>query len=221
MRRMAIASLMVAALVCAAGAGAQKKPKDEVMHAAMMQQFAEVKVALTQLSDRLTALEGELTRVKQQQVELMNEQRSSQTTIKTVDATLSQLRLTNEGSALSLRTDIAQIRTDLGNLTQAVQRALAAGMASGLSQPSSQAAPPIEGYILEVKENEVTINIGSQANVREGMSFAVFKASDPKGVQIGTIRVKQVLDDKNSRAEIIFKKPEVSAFEFSDVVRQM
>lgn len=219
MRRIIIPSLMVAALalICADGAAAQKKPKDEVMHAAMMQQFAEVKAALTQLNERVTVLEGELAKVKQQQAEVMNEQRASQTVIKTVDATLSQLRLTNEGSALSLRTDIAQIRTDLGNLTQAVQRVLAS--ASAAAQPSSAPVPQIEGYITDVKESEVTISLGSEVGAKQGMTLAVFSAETKR--QIGTIQIDVVLDGKNSRARIVHKNPEVAAFSFSDIVRPL
>jgi len=93
------------------------------------------------------------------------------------------------------------------------------------NQPAAQPAPApveqpvVEGYITAVDEQaqEVTINLGSSAGVREGSEFNVFKAGDPKR-EAGIIEVVQVIDANNSRAKVVFLRSGTQ-FEFSDIVR--
>jgi hypothetical protein len=75
----------------------------------------------------------------------------------------------------------------------------------------------LEGYVTAVEEDMVTINLGSNAGVKPGAQFNVFKSADPR-TTIGVAEVTQVIDSNNSRAKILFIRPEVR-LEFSDTVR--
>ena len=213
------------ALSLAVPAPAQQKPKDPVLQSAMMDSFSRVLTQLDQLSNRLAGIEAELAKVKQQQADLNTELRNAQTVLKTTDATLGQLRLSSEQGLFSLRTDLAQVRTDLMGLVASVRQNLAGSQPAAPSSPAAgttpaaPSTPGIEGYISEVGDKDVTISLGSKAGVKEGQRLGVYKANDPK-TQVGVVEVTQVLDENNSKANIIYRKPEFR-FEFSDIVRPL
>jgi len=225
MRRMAIMRtylncfrfLILALLVLglAMPAAAQKKQKDPVLHQYLIEEFAQLNAKLDRLGERLVALEAELARMKQTGSELMTEVRSTQTTVKTMDTALSTFRLSSQQDLFSLKTDLTQVRQDIGRLTDLVLKSMPA--APPVPPPVEQ--PAVEGYITAVNEQtqEVTINLGSSVGVRQGSEFNVFKASDPKR-EVGIIEVVDVIDANNSRARVVFVRPSFK-FEFSDIVR--
>src|SRR3989304_6168506 len=140
---------------------------------------------------------------------------STQNTVKTMDPALSTFRLSSQQDLFSLKTDLTQVRQDIGRLTDLVLKSMPA--APPVPPPVEQ--PAVEGYITAVNEQtqEVTINLGSSVGVRQGSEFNVFKASDPKR-EVGIIEVMDVIDANNSRARIVFMRPSFK-FEFSDIVR--
>ena len=225
MRRMAIMRtylncfrfLILALLVLglAMPAAAQKKQKDPVLHQYLIEEFAQLNAKLDRLGERLVALEAELARMKQTGSELMTEVRSTQMTAKTTDTALSTFRLSSQQDLFSLKTDLTQVRQDIGRLTDLVLKSMPA--APPVPPPVEQ--PAVEGYITAVNEQtqEVTINLGSSVGVRQGSEFNVFKASDPKR-EVGIIEVVDVIDANNSRARVVFVRPSFK-FEFSDIVR--
>jgi hypothetical protein len=204
--------LAAAALAFAPSSAAQKKQKDPVLQQYLVEEFGKVSRALAQLNDRLTALEGELERVKQQQGEQAGEVRKALNLLGTTDAALSSFRLSAQQDLLSLKTDLNAIRQELLGLGDLMKKAAAPPAAA-------PEAPRIEGYITSADEKEVTINLGSGAGVKVGTRFSVYRAGDPQ-TQIGVVEVVAVLDANNSRAKIIFSKPD-ARFEFSDIVRLM
>jgi len=210
MQRVGLVALVSLALCFAPEAGAQKKQKDPVLHQYLIEEFGKLQAQITQLNERLGTLESELARAKQLQNEINGEVRNAQTSLKSSDTSLSSFRLSTQQDLLGLKTDLTQLRQDVAKLVDIVQRGLAAPAAA-----QGPAAP--EGYITAVGDKDVTINLGSGHGVKVGMRFNVFRAADPK-TQVGVIEVIEVLDANNSKATILFSKPD-ARFEFSDVVR--
>jgi len=214
MRR--IAYFCLAAIILSAFArpvAAQPKPKDPLMYSEMQDQFRRVTDALTQILARLSTIETEVNRLKQ----LENEAHNTQALIKAADEKLSEFKVTTGRDLVNVTRDVAQLRSEVVTLNGEIARARAA---QATAPAAPQQPPPPEGYITEVGEAEVTINLGSAAGLREGMRFAVFKAGDANKTQIGTISIKQILDANAAKAEIIFKQPDVK-FQFSDGIRPL
>jgi hypothetical protein len=198
----------------AAPAAAQPKPKDPVLLSEVRLEFGKVADALNQILTRLSALEAEVGRLKQLETEIRNIQNA----VRASDQKLADFSTGATRDLIDLKRDMTQLRSDVVSLGSEMRRGLSAQ--APLPQPSATTQAPLpEGYITEVSENEVTINLGSAAGVREGMRFAVFRASDPK-TEIGRITIKTVLDGNNSKCEIAFKRPDVK-FEFSDIVKPL
>lgn len=212
---MAIMIVALLVLGLAMPTAAQKKQKDPVLHQYLIEEFAQLNAKLDRLGERVVALEAELARMKQAGSELMTEVRSTQTTVKTMDTALSTFRLSSQQDLFSLKTDLTQVRQDIGRLADLVLKSMPAAPPT----PAPAEQPAVEGYITAVNEQtqEVTINLGSSVGVRQGSEFNVFKASDPKR-EIGIIEVMDVIDANNSRAKIVFVRPSLK-FEFSDIVR--
>ena len=202
-----LVALMICA--CATPGAAQQKPKDPAMHSEMLSQFARVNDALNQILTRLAAIEVEVGRLKQ----LENEVRNTQGAVRASDQKLADFSTWATRDLIDLKRDMTQLRSDVVSLGSEMRR----GMTAQAPPQQAPATPLPEGYITEVGENEVAINLGSAAGVREGMRFAVFRASDPK-TEIGRITIKSVLDGNNSKCEISFKRPDIK-FEFSDIVK--
>ena len=201
------------ALSVAPEAAAQKKQKDPVLHQYLIEEFGKLTSQIAVLNERLNTLEGELAKTKQQQGETQSEVRNAQNVLKIVDSTLTSVRLSTQGELLSLKTDLTQLRQDVAKLVDIVQRGLAAPPAA----PAMQGPAAPEGYVTTVGDKDVTINLGSSHGIKVGMRFNVYRAADPK-TQIGLVEVTEVLDANNSKAIIVFSKPD-TRFEFSDVVR--
>ncbi len=213
MRRVAfscVATLMIFAVTPTANA--QPKPKDPAMYSEMQNQFARVSDALSQILNRLSAIEGEVNRLKQ----VENEVRNTQALVKASDDKFTQFKDTTGRDLVNVTRDMAQLRSEVMNLNSEIARARA--VQSPAPATTAPAAPLPEGYITQVSDTEVTINLGSNAGVRAGMRFAVFKAGDANKTQIGVVTIKEVLTGDASKAEISFKLPDVQ-FQFSDGVR--
>ena len=218
MRRIAMVGILALIFLGTGGsAEAQPKPKDPAMYSEMQNQFGRVTDALNQILTRLAAIESEVNRLKQ----LENEIRSTQGAVRAADQKASELATSTTKELVDLKRDMTQLRSDVFTLGSEMRRSISAQPAPQQQAPAApQQAPLPEGYISEVTETEVTINLGSAAGIREGMRFSVFKAGDASKTQIGTISIKQVLDANASKAEIIHKSAGVK-FEFSDGVRPL
>jgi len=204
----------ILSLIVAAPAHGQQKPKDPALYSEMQNQFGRITDALNQILTRLAAIETEVTRLKQMENELRNVQAAQRST----DQKVSELSTGATRDLIDLKRDMTQLRSDVVSMGSEMRRGLSAQPPA--QAPAAPSAPLPEGYITEVSESEVTINLGSAAGLREGMRFAVFKAGDAGKTQIGTISIKQILDANASKAEITFKRPDVK-FEFSDGIRPL
>lgn len=202
---MIVALMVLAAAPALAQAPTLKKQKDPVLHQYLAEEFGQLNAKLTQLAERLAALEAELAQLKQAQGEQSNEQRNTQTMLKAADATVTSLRVTTQQDLLALKTDLGELRKDV----LAIQETL--------KKEEQSAASATEGYITDVKPSEVRINLGSGAGIKLGMRLNVYRSTDPK-LHLGVVEVVEVVDANNSRAKIVVGKPN-SKFEFADIVR--
>jgi hypothetical protein len=211
------------------GAQAQQKQKDPVLQQYLLQEFAQLNAKLVQLSERVTATATKLDQLEQKQNSLDAELRNAQNMTKSIDTSLSTLRLSSQQDLFSLKTDLTQARQELSAVADLVRRSSTSAAAT-LAPPAAAPAAPkpaetpaapapvvLEGYITAVDANEVTINLGSNAGVKPGAQFNVFKAADPR-TTVGVAEITQVTDSNNSRAKIIFVRPDTQ-LEFSDSVR--
>ena len=220
MRATAIVVLAFLLLGLAMPASAQKRQKDPMLEQYLISEFAQLNAKLDRMQERVVALESELARVKQNQAEMITEIRSTQTTVKTMDTSLSTFRLSSQQDLFSLKTDLTQVRQDLARLMDLIMKG---GSAAPAPVPAPAPAAPsdssADGYITAVSEDgkEVTISLGSSAGIKVGSELNVFKAGDAKK-EVGIIEVVEVVDANNSRAKVVFVRPSFR-FEFSDIVR--
>jgi hypothetical protein len=206
------------------GAQAQRKQKDPVLQQYLLEEFTQLNAKLVQVNERLTATASKLDQVEQKQNALDAELRNAQNVSKTIDTSLSTLRLSSQQDLFSLKTDLSQARQDLASLAELIRRNSASAPAlapaappKAPEAPASLASVVLEGYVTGVEEDVVTINLGSNAGVKPGAQFNVYKSADPR-TTIGVAEVTQVIDTNNSRAKIIFVRPD-ARLEFSDSVR--
>jgi len=188
------------------------KFKDPALQQYLVAELTNIEEKLDKLGARLDAVESQLAKVKEQQQALANDFKANQELVKATDTSVTSLRVSNQEDLLSLKTDVARIRRDLGDLSDEVRKSAAPPAA-----PPAQAAPKVEGYITQVTATSISINLGSAAGVDVGMKFGVYKAAEPQ-TRIGTIEVTEVLDANNSRAKIVASNPNTK-FQFSDIVR--
>jgi len=207
------------------GAQAQPKQKDPVLQRYLLEEFAQLNAKLGQLNERIAATATKLDQLEQKQNSLDAELRNAQNISKSIDTSLSTLRLSSQQDLFSLKTDLTQARQDISSLADLVRKssvsaALAPPAVVAPLKPPEAPAPPsvvLEGYITAVDADEVTINLGTNAGVKPGAQFNVYKAADPR-TTVGVAEITQVTDTNNSRAKVIFVRPD-ARLEFSDSVR--
>jgi len=186
--------------------------KDPALQQYLVAEITNIEEKLDKLSTRLDAVEGQLAKVKDQQQALATDFHANQELVKATDTSVTSLRVSNQEDLLSLKTDVARIRRDVGDLSDEVRKSAAPPPAAA---PAAQ--PKVEGYITQVTATSISINLGSAAGVEVGMKFGVYKAAEPQ-TRIGTIEVTEVLDPNNSKAKIVASNPNTK-FQFSDIVR--
>lgn len=227
MRRTLIVLVAVLSLFLAPALANQKKPKDEFTYQYLVGQFRALNAKVDKINLHLTALDAEVGLLKQQQKDLDAELRDDESVSKTIDTSLDSLNLSSQQDFLGLKTELAYTRQDIAALSDLVKSNAAAAAKSAAPAapapapaPAAAPAPPppaLEGYITAADANGVTIDLGSNAGVKVGAQFSVYKSSDSH-TEVGVIEVTQVTDANNSRAKIVFIKPGIQ-FEFSDTVR--
>jgi hypothetical protein len=213
-----VALLALVALPAAAQQIKQPRPKnpdDEGLHYVVLREFSKVNAQLTELATRLTVLENDMARLKQQAGEVTTNARDTQTVVRDADRNITQKLQETDQKLLTLRNDVIQLRSDLANLTDLIRRNQSAMMPVPTAVPEVLQEPV--GYVTEVSDNEVKFSIGAGSVVSRGMRLGVYAAADPK-TQIGILVVSEVVDANNAKADIIRKDPG-AAFKFSDLVR--
>jgi len=188
------------------------KFKDPALQQYLVSEMTSIQEKLDKLAARLDAVEGQLAKVKEQQQALASDFKSNQELVKATDTSVTSLRASNQEDLLSLKTDVARIRRDVGDLSDELRKSAAPAPAAAAS-----AQPKAEGYITQAGVTGITINLGSAAGVEVGMKFGVYRAAEPQ-TRIGTIEITEVVDANNSKAKVVASNPNTK-FQFSDIVR--
>ena len=218
--RVLMISALALSVVPGAAAQQQKKFKDEGLQQYLIPQIADIQAKLDKLTEKLASLETEVGKLKAQQAGLAEDQRNTQGLLKATDASVTSLRVTNQQDLLGVKTDLVQIRRDIGEIADQMRRsATPAPSAAAAVTPAAPTPPAADGYVTQVSDTEVTINLGSAAGVRVGMRFSVYHGADLQ-TRIGIVEITDVMDANNSRARILETKPDAK-FLFSDVVRPL
>ena len=223
MRGLRVLMIIALALSVVPGAAAQqqKKFKDEGLQQYLIPQITEIQAKLDKLTEKLAAIETEVGKLKAQQAGLAEDQRNTQGLLKATDASVTSLRVTNQQDLLGVKTDLVQIRRDIGEIADQMRRSAAPAQSPAPvnNPPPVTPAPAADGYVTQVSDTEVTINLGSASGVRVGMRFSVYHGADLQ-TRIGIVEITDVMDANNSRARILETKPDAK-FLFSDVVRPL
>ena len=217
MRRMSIllAVAVTLALLVAPESRAQKQ-KDETLHRYLVEEFSKLNDKLDRLNERVSAVEIQATQLKQQQTILSDTAKDTQNFVKTMDGSLTSLRMNAQNDLLGLKADVAQVRQVMSSLADTIRQINAAQAPRENAAPVMQPAA-LEGYVTKVDDTGATISLGSSDGVRLGQQFSVYRSNIP-GIEIGVLEIIQVLDAHNSLAKIAFNKPN-SPLQFSDMVR--
>jgi hypothetical protein len=219
MRRVMLALFIVSLVVT----NAWPKFKEDEQHY-LDEQFKAIQDQVQALTTQLQTLNAQLLELRKNQAQFQAIIDRQQRSLQDLDQLVISMRLGNEESASNLKAAINQLRTD----TQAAFNKLGAvpggdhGTAPGTTTatPQTPAASPavVQGSIIsDVKDDSVTIDLGSRQGVHELTRLAVFKDTDPN-TQVGILEVTQVIDGGNSRARVLQVNPGVQ-LGFGDVVR--
>ena len=76
---------------------------------------------------------------------------------------------------------------------------------------------PVQGYVISVRGDQVTVDLGSAQGIKKGARLGLYKAGDPN-TRVGVLEVVEVVDAGNSRARIVTLNAGVQ-LEWADVVR--
>jgi hypothetical protein len=219
--RVLMISALALGVVPGAAAQQQKKFKDEGLQQFLIPELTQIQAKLDKMAEKLATLDAALGKLQAQQAALAEDQRSTQGLLKATDASVTSLRVTNQQDLLGVKTDLVQIRRDIGEIADQMRRsaAPAPSPAAVAAPPPPAPAPAADGYVTQVSDTEVTINLGSAAGVRVGMRFSVYHGADLQ-TRIGIVEITDVMDANNSRARILETKPDAK-FQFSDIVRPL
>ena len=223
MRGLRVLTIITFALgiVPVAAAQQQKKFKDEGLQQYLIPELTQLQAKLDKITEKLVAMEAELGKLKEQQVGLAEDHRRAQDLMRATDSSVTSLRVSNQQDLLNMKTDVVQIRSEMTEIRDLMHRNAAPAQAPApVNNPPASAAPPAaDGYITQVSDSEVTINLGSAAGIRVGMRFSVYHGNDLQS-RIGIVEITDVIDPNNSRAKILETKPDAK-FQFSDIVRPL
>jgi hypothetical protein len=208
-------------LVPAAAAQQQKKFKDEGLQQYLVPQITDIQARLDKITEKLGALEAEVGKLKEQQAALADGQNKTHGLVNATDTSVTNLRVSYQSDILDVKTNLVEIRRNMNEIAETMRRNAPAPQAAAPvnTPPAAAAPPPADGYVTQVSESEVTINLGSAAGIRVGMRFSVYHGSDLQS-RIGIVEITDVTDANNSRAKILEIKPDAK-FQFSDVVRPL
>jgi uncharacterized protein YdcH (DUF465 family) len=216
MRRMMLALFFVLWMVTNAW---PKFKEDEQQY--LDDQFKAIQDQVQALTTQLQTLNAQLQALRQNQAQFQAVIDHQQRSLQDLDQMVTSMRLGNEENSSNLKTAITQLR----NETQAAFAKLGVVTGAGpggatqaaVSRPQPSVPLVVQGSIIDVKGDNVKIDLGSSQGVHEGSRLALYKDTDPN-TQVGIIEVTQVIDGGNSFAHILQVNPGVR-LGFGDVVR--
>jgi hypothetical protein len=187
-------------------------------------QFRATQEQIQALKTQVAALSSQLNELRQNQTQLQAVIIRQQRALQEMGQMLSAVRLSEEENFVSLKTALSRLEAQQqkGFSTLTGQGAQPAGPGGEATRPAkttsgtSAATTPVQGYVVEVKGNEVTVDIGTEKGINTGSRLAVFKANDPN-MRVGVLEIVQPAAG-SSRARAVTLNPGIQ-LEFSDIVR--
>ena len=187
-------------------------------------QFRAAQEQIQALKAQVAALSAQLNEMRTNQTQLQAVILRDQRALQEMGQMLSAVRLSEEENFSSLKTALSRLETQqqkgFSTLTgQSAQPAVPGAEATrpGKTTTGTSAAPPsVQGYVVEVKGDEVTVDIGTEKGINAGARLAVYKANDPN-TRVGVLEIVQPAGG-SSRAHAVTLNPGIQ-LEFSDIVR--
>jgi len=219
MRRISVAILL--AVLGTSTAWGKFKPEEQQY---LDEQFRATQDQVQALKTQITALTAQLNELRQNQTQLQAVIIRQQRLLQEMGQMLSAVRLSEEEGFAGLKTALNRLETQqqkgFSTLTGQGVQAPGAGSetaAAARPVPGTPAAPPVvQGYVVDVKGDDVTVDIGTEKGMNVGTRLAVYKASDPN-TRVGVLEIVQPAVG-SSRARAVTLNPAIQ-LEFSDIVR--
>jgi hypothetical protein len=186
-------------------------------------QFRATQEQIQTLKTQVAALSAQLNEMRQNQSQLQAVIIRQQRALQEMGQMLSAVRLSEEENFVGLNAALSRLEAQQqkGFSTLTGQSAQPAGPGAEATRPAkttpgTSATPtPVQGYVVEVKGNEVTVDIGTEKGINAGSRLAVFKANDPN-TRVGVLEIVQPAAG-SSRARAVTLNPGIQ-LEFSDIV---
>jgi hypothetical protein len=187
-------------------------------------QFRATQEQIQALKAQVAALSSQLDELRQNQSQLQAVIIRQQRAMQEMEQTLSAMRLTEEENFSGLKAALSRLEAQQqkGLSTLTGQSTQPAGLGPEAARPAkttagTSATPgPVQGYVVEVKGDEVTVDIGTERGINAGTRLTVFKANDPN-TRVGVLEIIQPAAG-SSRARAVTLNPGIQ-LDFSDIVR--
>jgi len=214
MRRMMLALFFILLVVTSAW---PKFKEDEQKY--LNDQFKVIQDQVQALTTQLQTLNAQLQELRQNQARFQAVIDSQQRSLKELDQMVRSMQLGSEENFSTLKTAITQLRKDTKAAIASLTGVPPGSVTTETTKPGSENPPRVlQGYVTDVKGNEVTLeDMGSAQGIHQGSRLAVYKASDPN-TRVGVIEIIQVSDAGTSRAQIVTLNAGVQ-LAWGDVVR--
>ncbi len=185
--------------------------------------FRAIQDQVQALAAQLQTANAHLVELRQNQAQLQAVIIRQQRALQDLEQLVSSMRINGEENFSGLKSGLTQLRTEtqksFASLMGKASEAAAGGAEAVAQSRTAAVAQPqvIQGYVSDVKENNVLVDIGSSQGLHSGSRLVVYKASEPNA-RAGVLEVTQVVDAGNSRARIVTMNPGLRP-EFGDIVR--
>lgn len=215
LRRVSFALLL--GLLCATSAWSKWKPEEQEY---LDNQFRTVQEQIQALKKQNDALAAQLAEMRQDQAEFQAAMLRQQRKLEDLEQLVSSLRIGNEENFSNVKAAILKLHDEqeksfndlIGKSTQTTTAA-----APATSAPAAPPQPTVKGYVMTIKGDALTLDLGSSQGMHAGSKLQLFKATD-LNTSVGEIQVTEVTDANASHARVLSLNPGVKV-EFSDIVR--
>jgi len=182
-------------------------------------QFRATQDQVQALKTQIAALNAQLNELRQNQTQLQAVIIRQQRALQEMGQMVSAVRLSEEEGFAGLKTVLKSLDTQMQKGFSEVTGKREPGLGPGpeiIREPTPRPPAPLQGYVVDVKGNDVTVDIGTEKGMNVGTRLAVYKASDPN-TRVGVLEIVQPAAG-SSRARVVTLNPGTQ-LEFSDVVR--
>ena len=215
-----ISLVLIFLVLCASTAWPKFKDEDQKY---LNDQFRALQEQIQGLKTQLDTVNARLGELRQNQAQLQAVIIRQQRALQDLDQLIASVRISGEENFSNLKTILSQLRSEQQKGFSTLTGQPAQPGTTEVATPTKPTPPApalsrvVQGYITVVESNSVMVDLGSAQGLRPGSRLAVYKATD-QNVRVGVVEVTEVVDARNSRAQIVTMNAGVRP-EFSDIVR--